>query len=302
MRLTAPEQRGRHRGAVDNAAGRHLSRGNYSLPLLVAIAWALLLLPSAAQGAPKADLWDIWVAHDPGSRTRVDHTRWDSFLLRHVVRGADGINRVSYGSVTGEEKTELENYISYLSSVRVRALSREEQLAYWINLYNSLTVKVILDHYPVRSIRDIDISPGWFSDGPWSKKLVTVEGEEISLDDIEHRILRPLWKDPRIHYAVNCASVGCPNLQPQAFSAENASALLARGAREYVNHPRGARFEGGRLVVSSIYRWFRDDFGRGDQGVIDHLLRYADDDLGPKLREVRTISSHVYDWSLNDTR
>ena len=105
--------------------------------------------------------------------------------------------------------------------------SRDEQLAYWINLYNALTVKVILDHYPVKSILDIDISPGWFSIGPWGKKLVAVEGVEISLDDIEHRILRPIWRDPRIHYALNCAAVGCPNLLREAFTGATAEVLLA---------------------------------------------------------------------------
>ena len=153
----------------------------------------------------------------------------------------DGVNRVAYGKVAPQDKQALASYVDRLSKVQVTKLARSEQLPYWINLYNAATVKVVLDHYPVESILKIDISPGLFAKGPWKKKLLTVEGEAVSLDDIEHRILRPIWKDPRTHYAVNCASLGCPNLQPRAFTAGNMDELLDAGARAYVNHPRGAR-------------------------------------------------------------
>ena len=143
----------------------------------------------------------------------------------------------------------------------VSSLNRGEQLAYWINFYNALTVQVILDHYPTDSILDIKISPGFFSIGPWDKKLVTVEGEELSLNDMEHRILRPIWRDPRIHYGVNCASIGCPNLLTTAYTADNVDGLLTENAVAYVNHPRGASLQNGALTVSSIYDWFEEDFG-----------------------------------------
>ena len=147
--------------------------------------------------------------------TRRSITRLGRFLAQHLRTGEDGIARIGYGAVSDEDRKSLDAYIAALAGHpgSRRALNRAEQQAYWINLYNALTVQVILDHYPVESIRDIDISPGLFADGPWGKKLVTIEGEAVSLDDIEHRILRPIWKDPRIHYAVNCASIGCPNLQ-----------------------------------------------------------------------------------------
>ena len=160
---------------------------------------------------------------------------------------------------------------------------------------------VVLDHYPVDGIRDIDISPGLFADGPWDKKLVEIEGEAVSLNDIEHRILRPVWRDPRIHYAVNCAAIGCPNLQPTAYTAANTDALLDEAARAYVNHPRGARVEDGKLIVSSIYVWFQDDFGGDNAGVIHHLTRHADAGLRTQLSGVASIYTHHYDWLLNDT-
>jgi hypothetical protein len=161
---------------------------------------------------------------------------------------------------------------------------------------------VVLDHYPVESIRDIDISPGFFANGPWGKKLVHIEGETISLDDIEHRILRPIWKDPRIHYGVNCASIGCPNLQPQAYTAESTDALLDKGARDYINHSRGVLIASNKLIVSSIYDWFMEDFGGNDKGVIAHLQRYAEPSLREQLQRFSRISDHEYDWSLNDIR
>ena len=148
--------------------------------------------------APKASLWEKWLAHDARSRTTVDHDAWQDFLDKYVSAHEDGVNRVAYGTVSKPDKSALDGYIVRMTAVPVAKLSRAEQLAFWINLYNALTVKVILTHYPVESIRDIDISPGLFSDGPWDKKLIEIDGEMLSLNDIEHRILRPIWRDPRI--------------------------------------------------------------------------------------------------------
>ncbi len=130
-------------------------------------------------------------------------------------------------------------------------------------------------------------------------ELITIKGEALTLDDIEHRILRPIWLDARIHYAVNCASLGCPNLQRQAFTAANTESLLETAAREFINHPRGAKVEDGRLVVSSIYDWFEDDFGGNDRGVIEHLKIYAETDLRRALSNLDRISDDRYDWQLN---
>ena len=109
-----------------------------------------------------------------------------------------------------------------------------------------------------------------FSDGPWGRALIEVEGEALSLDDIEHRILRPIWRDARIHYAVSCASIGCPNLQRTAFTDTNADELMAAAAHAYINHSRGVRIDGGRLIVSKIYSWFREDFGATDAAAVAH--------------------------------
>ena len=167
-------------------------------------------------------------------------------------------------------------------------------------MYNALTITVILDHYPVESIRDIDTS-GLFANGPWGAELVTIEGETLTLDDIEHRILRPIWQDPRVHYAVNCASIGCPNIMRTAFTAKNTEALMNSAAKDFINHPRAVTVTGDKLRVSSIYVWFKDDFGGTDEGVIAHLKQYAKPTLRGRLNSVTKIDGDVYDWSLNSS-
>ena len=262
----------------------------------------LILTCAALWAAPKANLWERWLVQNPESTIVVDHSPWDAFLKTYVVKSSDGINRVAYSKVTEGDKIALARYIDNLSKIPVSKLARSEQLPYWINLYNALTVQVVLDHYPIESIRDIDISPGFFSEGPWDKKLVTIEGEEVSLNDIEHRILRPIWRDPRIHYAINCASIGCPNLSEDAYTHENTQDLLNRGAHDYINHPRGVAIEGDKLIVSSIYVWFSEDFGGTDAKIISHLMKYAAPILAEKLKQFNHISDNRYDWSLNDAR
>ncbi|MEM7025976.1 MAG: DUF547 domain-containing protein, partial [Pseudomonadota bacterium] len=212
----------------------------------------------------------------------------------------DGVNRFTYGAFSADDKAVLDQYLRDLAAVQISSHNRAEQMAYWINLYNALTVQVILDHYPVESIRDIDISPGLFSDGPWGKDLIEVEGEDLSLDDIEHRILRPIWRDPRIHYGVNCASIGCPNLMTEAYQGATIDRQLDEAARAFVNNPRAIQVEGNDLVVSSIYDWFMEDFGDTDEEVIDHLRAYATPGLEMTLEMFSSIDDDRYDWDLND--
>ncbi len=248
--------------------------------------------------APPSDLWAVWSAHDESSTARIDHAAWDRLLGARVTRGADGVARFSYRRVAKRERNALDSYIAGLAATGVSGLGRDEQFAYWVNLYNALTVRLILDNPNAKSIRDIDISPGLFADGPWGAALVTIEGRPVTLNDIEHRILRPIFHDPRIHYAVNCASIGCPDLAARAFTAQRREAMLERAARAYVNHPRGARVTEDGLVVSSIYVWFAEDFG-GEAGVLKHLREYARGDLRKRLDTVSGIADYGYDWSLN---
>jgi hypothetical protein len=253
-----------------------------------------------ALSAPKAQLWAHWQARDPAATARVDHGPWDRILRTYLAPDAAGVTRFDYAGISAPDRAALDDYVVGLAALPVSRYARAEQLAYWINLYNALTVQVVLAHYPVRSIRDIDISPGLFADGPWDKPLLTIEGRSVTLNDIEHRILRPIWRDPRIHYALNCASVGCPNLRRQAFTADRTEALLEAAARDYVNSPRGVRIVKRKLIVSSIYVWFSEDFGGDDTVIISHLKRYAAPALAARLAGIETLGGHAYDWTLNE--
>ena len=241
-----------------------------------------------------------WLQNDPDASLHLDHAAWSRFLTIYLVLGSDGVNRIAYGRVDAAGRSLLDGYIAMLEATPVSHLARAEQLAYWINLYNAVTTRVVLQHYPVRSIRDIDGGP--FGGGPWGMKLVTVEEERLSLDDIEHGILRPIWHDPRIHYALSCASISCPKLQPSGYTAGNVEQLLDEAARAYVNDPRGVRITDGQLIVSSIYVWYREDFGASETAILDHLRRYASPPLAAELARFRRPDGDAYDWRLIDAR
>lgn len=260
----------------------------------------MLSFAGRAHAAPGSELIDEhWLAEGEADAGAIAHDPWHQWLLRYVIESTDGVNRVRYGDVTPEDRDNLRRYIDEMAAVEITGYGRDEQMAFWVNLYNALTVDVILSEYPVSSIRDID--DGLFSFGPWGRDVVTVEGRTLTLDDIEHGILRPIWRDPRIHYAVNCASIGCPNLAKAAYWGNGIDSRLTQGAYGYVNDPRGADFNtSGRLVVSSLYVWFEEDFGGSESGVIDHLTTYATDSLRTSLSGIGDIGEDRYDWSLND--
>lgn len=264
---------------------------------LLSVAVVFVLACAPGQAAPKAQLWPLWETHDAASTTTVDHGDWSGFLSNYVRQNDKGVVGVAYDEVTAADKAQLDKYLIDLQAVLVSTLAREEQLPYWINLYNATTVKVVLDAWPVDSIRDI--KEGLFSGGPWSAQRLTIEGEKVSLNDIEHRILRPIWRDPRLHYALNCASVGCPDLLATAFTRDNSEQLMNEAATNFVNHARAADVSDGKLVVSSIYHWFKEDFDGSDSGVISHLREYANADLTTALDNITRIKGHEYDWSIN---
>ncbi len=238
-----------------------------------------------------------------GAGPTVDHSAFAGLLGQFAAAGADGVARVDYQGFKRRSQTELKDYIARLAGVDVRALDRREQFAFWANLYNAKTLDIILDHYPVASIKDISLGGGVvaaFTGGPWKAKVVTVDGVALSLDDIEHVIMRPIFKDPRVHYAVNCASIGCPNLPLAPFSGKNLEAELDEAARAFVNHPRGVTVQGDDVIVSSIYHWYKVDFGGNDAGLLAHLQRYAEPALRDQLKAASQIADHRYDWSLNE--
>lgn len=259
----------------------------------------LAVAACTAWSAPTAELWERWTAHDPASTIVVGHERLQRFLDRYLVSGAaGGPSAVRYGAVTRDDRAALVSYLDDLQRVSPSGLSRDEQMAYWINLYNGRTVLLILEHYPVKSIRDIRF--GTSGAGPWDERLLTVEGERLSLNNIEHNILRPIWKDPRIHYAVNCASISCPELRSTVYTGAGIDRQLDAAARGYIASEQGVFASGGRLRLSSIYDWYRTDFGRNERAVLAHIARYAQEPMKSLLETFRDRIQYGYDWALND--
>jgi hypothetical protein len=250
--------------------------------------------------APKAELWPRWQNHDAAATKTIDHRLWQAFLLLQVKPGDDGINRIQYGNLTDLDERALTRYLDQMRHIAISTYNQNEQRAYWINVYNAATVLLVRQHYPIQSIRDIKIGSGLFTDNAWDHDIFRVEGENLTLNDIEHRILRPIWKDPRLHYALNCASLGCPNLMPMAFSAANSEQLLNDGAVAFINHKRAVRVDENGLKLSKIYLWFANDFGGSDETIISHLRTFAYADLGAVLDANPTISEYGYNWSLNE--
>jgi len=166
--------------------------------------------------AASEEITRAFSSHTAGSEASVDHSVWTNLLQKYVRPGKDGINRVDYAAFKASGHEDLKSYVKALEAVDPLTLDRPEQFAYWANLYNAKTIDVVLDHYPVDSIRKISINEGLFgflkksvgAGGPWKAPIISVGGKKLSLDNVEHDIMRPVLKDPRIHYAVNCASYG----------------------------------------------------------------------------------------------
>jgi len=256
------------------------------------ISFVVTLSPSVAQ--KKLAPFD---AFDCDSAVITDHGAWGAFLSTYVTTTEDNRTIVAYAAVTKADHDALKRYIKSLEETDPTSLNRDEAFAYWLNLYNGLTVDIILDKYPVKSI--LRIFSG-LRPGPWKRSLAKVNGVKLSLDNIEHGILRVFWDDNRVHYGVNCASFGCPNLATVPFTSANLHALLDQSARDYVNHPRAVSFEDDRITVASIYKWFKEDFGDNDAGIIAHLKLYAAPDLKERLDAFSSIDDYDYDWSLNE--
>lgn len=232
---------------------------------------------------------------------RVDHAALDRFLGKYVRQDAQGINRVAYADVTATDRKSLQTYLEHLEQTNISALTRDQQLAFWINMYNAETIEIILDNYPVSSIREIN--DGFLSFGPWDRPVATVDGQTVTLNDIEHRIIRPVFKEPRIHYALNCAAAGCPNLMDRSWRAATLDHDLDAAERAYVNNFRGVRVApNGGVTLSKIYIWFQEDFGANETEVLQRLQRVAKPELSAALARRSGSIRYAYDWSLNEVQ
>ena len=240
-----------------------------------------------------------------------DHSyaAWDALLKKHVKWLPDGKqSRVNYKGMAAD-RAELKKVLDSFSAVPKSDFdkwTREQQMVFLTNAYNAFTIEIILTKYPdLKSIKDI----GSFVSSTWKKKFFTLLGEEHHLDWIEHEQLRPRYNEPRIHVAVNCASIGCPALPPEAFTPAKFDAQMEEGMVRFMGDRTRNRMADGKLEVSQIFKWFKEDFEKGNKGFTkleDVFARYADQLTAvpaerEKLKAKSVSVSHLdYDWSLND--
>lgn len=223
------------------------------------------------------------------------HAPWNALLHQYV--GANG--RVDYRGLMAERRT-LEGYLRQLSKAtpEVQATwSADEQAAFWINAYNAATVEIITRYYPIVSMKDIRIK-SWLSSpkSPWEKSLLTVGGRSYSLNDIENQMLRQRYRDPRVHFALVCASVSCPNLLAEAYDGHRLDQQLDGQARRFINDPSKNQLTPGQVALSNVFDWYAADFGGTEAAVLAYVNRYASTPL-----PVGTKIGHLpYNWNLNE--
>ncbi|MTI23372.1 DUF547 domain-containing protein [Fulvivirga kasyanovii] len=221
------------------------------------------------------------------------HDIWNALLHKHV----DGAGWVNYeGFMRDQEK--LEEYLKLLSNNAPDKdlWSREEQLAYWINAYNAFTVKLIIDNYPLESIRDLDpVLSIPAINTVWHRKFFEIGGKKTSLDEIEHEILRKEFAEPRIHFAINCASYSCPPLRSEAYKADIVDQQLNEQAILFINDPLRNQISHDRVVLSRIFKWFKSDFTR-DVSLVEYLNRYS----RIYIADTADLEYLPYNWQLNE--
>ncbi|MBT5389051.1 MAG: DUF547 domain-containing protein [Porticoccaceae bacterium] len=260
------------------------------LPLLIfCMLWSLGFSSEALAGKA-SKYWSLWDKSNEQQRQSIDHGDFDQLLAEYViVDHPSGINRFRYALVKQSASKQLSGYIKKMARLDPRDYSRDEQKAYWLNLYNALTIQELLKVYPVKSVPQKRFK---------RKKLVRIAGVKLSLDDIENRILRPIWQDPKLLFGLSCASLGCPNIHNRAFTAKNSKALLTKSVTEFINHPRGLEVSHQRLRASALFDWYATDFG-SDRRLLRFLANYADDHKALYVLGFKGEIRYQYDNRIN---
>ncbi len=264
-----------------------------------------LVLALSFAGMVGAALLARQTAHATSPSFDHSHALWAHVLAKHVVG-----DRFDYAGLK-RDRTTLDEYLEQLHALKpeeLAAWTREQQFAFWINVYNAHVVALVLTEYPVDNIKDIG---GLFSP-VWKKAFIAMPGlhpsgkpDYLSLDEIEHQILRPRFRDARVHAAINCASISCPPLRNEAFVAERLDDQLDDQARKWLADPTRNRFDEAksRAEVSEIFDWFKDDFVRDGGSVLGWIGKYAPASEATWLSKVKVkLSSLDYSWKLNDVR
>ncbi len=255
---------------------------NISTLFLITLTLYSFSLFSAEHGLPIKEVKTELMATTVNSAVNIDHSQWDKLLKKHVSK--QGF--VDYAGFK-KDVTAVDAYLKMLSKNEPsESWSVQELLAYYINLYNAGTVKLILENYPVKSIKDIS--------RPWGKSIISIGDKMISLNEIEHGILRKM-NEPRIHFALNCASISCPKLLNEAFTASKINEQLELVTKEFINSDKN-NLSASNIEISSLFDWYRKDFKvNGKTDVIAFINQYSKVKINPDAK----ISYMKYDWNLN---
>lgn len=237
------------------------------------------------QPAGFMNLYEDWYRNTRHVQIEVElHDSWNKLLQKYV----DIEGNVDYRAFKKEESA-LDSYLDQMAqNVPADGASIKQKLVYYINLYNAATLKLILQHYPVSSIKDIK--------SPWDKKWVKVGDNTLSLGAIEHKILRRL-DDPRIHFAINCASYSCPKLSNRAYTADKLEEQLNAATSEFVNDPKRNRIGQSAAEISQIFKWYKSDFTENGS-LVEYINQYSTINIGPGTK----VQYIKYDWSLNEAK
>ncbi|KZS41051.1 hypothetical protein AWE51_24085 [Aquimarina aggregata] len=218
---------------------------------------------------------------DIKAQNNVDHSVWDQLLILNVSE----VGKVNYKGVMKDSSLFYEYFRSLSQNPPTDEWSREEKLAYWVNAYNAIALKMIIDNYPVESINELH--------DPWKQRFFKVNDKRYSLDDIEHEVLRK-FDEPRIHFVINCASNSSPKLLNMAYTAENINEALEKCTTMFINDPSKNTITSSEVKVSKIFEWYKDDFNNGN--VVDFINQYAN----VKINKIPKKGYVEYDWSLNE--
>ncbi len=222
------------------------------------------------------------------------HPLWNKVLQTYTKKENNQV-LVNYKELKSNAST-LNQYLQTLERLtkeEFKSFTNKQKLSFWINAYNAYTLKIVIDHYPVKSIKEI--KSGWFSSGPWSKEFILLFKDKISLDHIEHEIVRKQFNEPRIHFALNCASIGCPSLYQEAFSASKLEEQLDQSALHFLKNKDKNFVKGSTLHVSKIFKWYGDDFNSQFESFENYIIQNLN--LPKKNYQ---IEYNDYNWNLNE--
>lgn len=238
----------------------------------------------SSKGLPTKEVSEDLSTTSENAEVKVDHSKWDALLKKHVTK--EGM--VDYKGFM-KDRESLNSYLAQLSKLKpTNDWPVQEQLAYYINIYNAYTVDLILKNYPTKSIKDID--------GPWTKEIVKIGDVNISLGGVENSILRKM-NEPRIHFAINCASISCPKLLNEAFTAAKIEEQLERVTKEFIKSDKN-EISKNSVRLSSIFDWYKKDFIEDGKTLIDYVNKYS----AVKVATGTSISYKDYNWDLNEQK